>query len=98
MLDFGILALTWIMAGAILLLFSSAMLWTFKKVTKKTTTFATEAIVLFVITLLEPFVAQSGIDGTFGWNLDRFIYNNLPALAVALVMLWWINKGDDEDE
>lgn len=95
---YAVLILMKLLSGAILFMFLFAVLWIFEKITKQTTTFRVEVVVLFLLTPIVPFIFRMGIERHYGSYLKSFIYDDLPAFAVALLMLWWMNKGDNEDE
>ena len=95
MLDFAFIAVAWFIGAGILLAVGWAVGWILKKTLSLGFGFKGEALILSSIAVIEPFVWHTGIDRTVDWDWAHVISNTVPSFVVALLLLWWINSGEE---
>lgn len=94
-LDILILFVVWFMGAALVLALSGVIAWVLRKALRFDIKFKGEVLLLVTISAFEPFVWHTGIDGTYAWDWQHVLINTLPSLVLALLLLWWINKGKE---
>lgn len=87
--------IAWFIGAAIFLAVSGVITWVLRRALRFDIKFKGEILLLTVIALLEPFVWHTGIDRTFSWDWQHVLSSTLPSFVVALLLLWWINKGKE---
>jgi hypothetical protein len=95
MLDFVFIAAAWFIGAGIFLAVSWAVGWILRKTLRLDFGFRGEALILAALAVIEPFVWHTGIDRTFAWDWAHVINNTVPSFVVALLLLWWINSGEE---
>jgi hypothetical protein len=94
-LDMLYLFVGWIIGAGIFLAVSFAIVWIVRRALRLNIKFKGEVFLLAMLALIEPFVWHTGIDRTFAWDWQHVLSSTLPSFIVALLLLWWINKGSE---
>jgi hypothetical protein len=94
-LDVLFLFVAWFIGAAIFLAVIGIIAWVLRKALRFDIKFKGEVFLLALLAIIEPFVWHTGIDRTFAWDWQHVFGNTLPSIIVALLLLWWINKGKE---
>ena len=94
-LDILLVLISWLIGAGFFLLASWVIQWVMRKILRFEIKFSGGVILLVIISIIEPFVWHTGIDRTLTWDWQHVINSTLPSLVFAILLLWWIDRGDD---
>jgi len=85
----------WFVGATIYSLASGLIVWLVKKLLSFHISFKGEIALLATLVIFEPFLVSYTIDETFTFDWSHFINYNLPQFVLAVLMLRWINRGEE---
>ena len=85
----------WFVGATIFSLTSGLIVWLVKKLLSFHVSFKGEIALLATLAVFEIFLVSYTIDKTFTFDWSHFITYNLPQFVLAVLMLRWINRGEE---
>ena len=94
-LDLLLTVAAWFIGAAILLGVGGIIGWVLRKFVHFDIELKGKVLLLAILALIEPFVWHTGIDRTFSWDWQHVVNSTLPSFIFAVLLMWWINKGEE---
>ena len=85
----------WFVGATIYSLASGLIVWLVKKLLSFHISFKGEIALLATLVVFEPFLVSYTIDETFTFDWSHFFSYNLPQFVLAVLILRWINRGEE---
>ena len=85
----------WFVGATIYSLASGLIVWLVTKLLSFHVSFKGEVALLATLVVFEPFLVSYTVDKTFTFDWSHFINYNFPQFVLAVLMLRWINRGEE---